>query len=275
MKLVKIVLFFLLSAFSFSKGVGIVSQSPAITEIIFYLEQEKHLVGRTDYCLYPKEAQKISSIGNMTTPNVEKIVFLNPEYIVFQSHFNENLIKQLKKLGIKNLNFETPETLDEIIEITEEINEIFKENIKGKEKIENLKIFLNFARERSKNKKKLLKVYYALGSAHTEYTAGKGTYIDDLITSSGGENIVKEKGWSIPLEVLIIEQPDVIVGDSYTLEKMKNSLKYRDLKALQEGRIIVVDNSLITSPTPRLIEKGLKEIIKKLEKIQKNIEKIE
>ncbi|MGL5051315.1 MAG: ABC transporter substrate-binding protein [Fusobacteriaceae bacterium] len=268
MKILFGIIFLLTYSLGFSQGFGIVSQSPAITEIIFYLGKENNLVGRTDYCLYPKETKDIPSVGNMTVPNVEKVIFLDPEYIIFQSHSNERLITQLNKLGVKSLKFKTPKTLDEIIEITEEINEIFEKNENGKEKISILKKKLEEFRNNSKKTKNPLKVYYSLGSAHTEYTAGSGTYIDDLITSSGAQNIVKEKGWSIPLEVLIMEQPDVIIGDSYTLELMKKSSKYRELKAIQQNRLIVVEKGLINSPTPRLIEEGLKIINDELKKME-------
>src|SRR3989337_242254 len=41
----------------------IVSLSPAITETLFMLGAGKAVVGRTDFCNYPKEAEKKKTVG--------------------------------------------------------------------------------------------------------------------------------------------------------------------------------------------------------------------
>ena len=52
----------------------IISVAPNITEMIYELGAEGKLVGRTDYCDYPKEVTNIESIGNLMTPDIEKII---------------------------------------------------------------------------------------------------------------------------------------------------------------------------------------------------------
>ena len=42
----------------------IISLTPANTEILFAIGAGERMVGRTDYCTYPKEAQAVESIGN-------------------------------------------------------------------------------------------------------------------------------------------------------------------------------------------------------------------
>ena len=48
----------------------IISVAPNITEMIYELGAEGKLVGRTDYCDYPKEVTNIESIGNLITPDI-------------------------------------------------------------------------------------------------------------------------------------------------------------------------------------------------------------
>jgi hypothetical protein len=62
----------------------IVSLSPALTELLFHLNVQDKLVGRTDACTIPKEAASIPIMGNFASPYVEKILKVNPDLIINQ-----------------------------------------------------------------------------------------------------------------------------------------------------------------------------------------------
>lgn len=53
--------------------------------MIYELGAEGKLVGRTDYCDYPKEVTNIESIGNLMTPDIEKNNKLRTR---FSNYFN-------------------------------------------------------------------------------------------------------------------------------------------------------------------------------------------
>ena len=62
--------------------------------MIYELGAEGKLVGRTDYCDYPKEVTNIESIGNLMTPDIEKIISLEPDLVITSTHFDkENTAK--------------------------------------------------------------------------------------------------------------------------------------------------------------------------------------
>ena len=67
----------------------IVSTSPAVTEIIYALGAEKLLVGRTDFCVYPPEAESIESIGGISNLNVEKIPLKELSERVMQNEIDD------------------------------------------------------------------------------------------------------------------------------------------------------------------------------------------
>ncbi|MCM8781983.1 MAG: adenosylcobinamide-phosphate synthase CbiB, partial [Candidatus Omnitrophica bacterium] len=85
---------------AFSREVRVVSLAPSITEILFAIGlNENEVVGVTDYCDYPKEATKILKVGSLNTVSIEKIIFLQPDY-VFSIGSEENpLNANLKKAG--------------------------------------------------------------------------------------------------------------------------------------------------------------------------------
>src|SRR5258706_15312844 len=63
----------------------IVSLAPNLTEILFALGAQDHLVGVTRFCTYPPAAQTITKVGDLQTPNYELLSALRPD-IVFMSY---------------------------------------------------------------------------------------------------------------------------------------------------------------------------------------------
>ena len=64
------------------QGERYLSLYPAITETIFFLQGQEKLVGRSDYCTSPQEANEIPSFGTSLTPNYEAIARSRPSHIL-------------------------------------------------------------------------------------------------------------------------------------------------------------------------------------------------
>lgn len=243
----------------------VVSISPAVTEIIYYFGYGETLLARTDYCQYPEEVKKLPSIGNMFSPNLEKIIYQKPDYVIFQSHFDGRIVRQMEKMGIQVLGMESPKSIEEIFDGFENILKIYPEDekkSKGREKLESLKKRVEKIAEKGKSQKKSPKIFFYLGSGHLEYTAGKDTFINDIIEKAGGVNIVKERGWSYPLEALIIDEPDYIIASKNRWKEMKNSSRYKNLTAVKNEKVIILEEEIINLPTPRALTIGLEAIQK-------------
>ena len=58
----------------------IVSLAPSLTETIYALGLRDRLVGDTDYCDYPPDAQKKPKVGGGINPNLEVIASLHPRF---------------------------------------------------------------------------------------------------------------------------------------------------------------------------------------------------
>lgn len=66
----------------------IVSLSPALTETLFAIGASAELVGVSDYCDYPAQAERLVRAGTSITPNYETIVRLQPTLIVTEAMVN-------------------------------------------------------------------------------------------------------------------------------------------------------------------------------------------
>src|SRR3990172_9356618 len=81
--------------------VRLISLAPSITETLFALGLGDRLVGETDYCQYPPEAQKKPHVGPILNPSLEKIVSLKPDLVLGSAEANRRQTAgQLERLGI-------------------------------------------------------------------------------------------------------------------------------------------------------------------------------
>lgn len=243
----------------------IISISPGITSSMIYLGYGDKVVGVTDYDRNIISLKESKSVGSMFSPNVEKIVYMKPDYVIFQSHYEKRLVSQLEKMGIGTLKLESPKNIEDILLSLEKIISIFPEDFskeRAELKLAKLKSEVEERKKIGQGIEKRPKIFFFLGFGHHIYTAGRETFIDDIIAAAGGVNIVEEKGWSYPLEALIVQDPDYILTSSHKWENIKKDSRFARLSAVRENKVILIDDNLITLPTPDTLTKGL-EIIQK------------
>ena len=79
----------------------IVSLSPAVTELVFQLGQGRFLVGRSEVCNYPKEAEAVPQVGRYADPALERVVKLRPTLVLTNDLRSPRAGEVLRKLGVK------------------------------------------------------------------------------------------------------------------------------------------------------------------------------
>ncbi len=102
-------------------------------------------------------------------------------------------------------------------------------------------------------------------------TAGPGTFIGQVIQTAGGDNIyadVKEQYPVVSTETVVERNPDVILGPSshgegMTGDKISARAGWKGIKAVQNGRVTIIDGDVISRSGPRLVE-GLEAVARAL-----------
>ncbi|HYP05133.1 MAG TPA: helical backbone metal receptor, partial [Bryobacteraceae bacterium] len=109
---------FLLAAISLAAAPAqrIISTGPSITEILFALGLGSQVVGATEYCKYPPEAQKIPRIGTWMTYNMEAILQTRPTLVIVQkTEIHDDSRFRAKSLRTVNVELDSiPHILDAI-----------------------------------------------------------------------------------------------------------------------------------------------------------------
>jgi len=245
----------------------IISLSPNTTEIICSLGLAEKLIGRTDYCDYPQTISSITSIGTITEPNLEVIANLNPDIIITDGMQSKEIITSIRNLGFTVIITRANETLQGTYDIISDIGMVTGSSEKAKQIINNMKKDLLEIEENVSNIVNKKRVYYSISlNDYGIYTAGSGTYINELLEKAGVINIATDMdGWSYSVENLINHNPDYFIcSDLYnSKEEILNYSPIANLDAIKKHSIIEIDKNLIERQGPRNIE-GIKILLQKI-----------
>ena len=237
--------------------IRIVSTSPAVTEIMYALKAEQLLVGRTDYCVYPPQAQEIPSIGGISNLNVEKIVSLNPDLVISGSMIPQKSSQQLEQMGIPIVCVIEKQRFDGLYENISKIGQLVGRTSEADSLVELMKTQLQSLTQQLNNTNTVRpSVYYVGGFGPSgNFTAGGNSFINDLIDMAGGRNIAADiTGWSYSLEALMQADPDYIMIRREDSATFCRTQPYNRLKAVKQGNVIALESGTIDLQVPRNLQ---------------------
>ncbi len=214
-----------------NKPEKIISLAPSITEEIFYLGLQQYLVGvdNTSYSdthfgisNYLKQ-NKIVPLGGYwwSTISVEKILSLKPDIVFADKGAHLKLLDFFNKYNITviYLNAGASKSLQDIYEDLNILATIYGKEGLVTDFIKKVEKIINTYRvkfELLKHKRILVVV----GIYNGIWVAGKSTYIDDILSRLGLENVADVIGWkSVNIEKIIDWAPEVILITSMGITK--------------------------------------------------------
>ena len=241
----------------------VVSISPHITEILFAIGLDEEIVGVTNYCVYPPEARMKGKIGGYIDPNLEKIVSLKPDMVLFdKTIIPAEFPERLSDFNIRCIAVET-RSVEDIYVTIEEIGVVTGRESEAKDLVESIKEGLGLITSRVKEEeRKRVAIIYG---NEPIFIAGKRSFADELISFSGGINIAKSSLAEYPrysIEEIVVADPEVIIDASMGTDISEDSLikvrerweKWSSISAVRNNKIYIIDVSLITVPGPRIVE---------------------
>jgi iron complex transport system substrate-binding protein len=234
----------------------VVSISPGITEILFDLGVGNKIIGRTIFCNFPKEALQIEAIGGISDANLERIIALRPQIVITSSMVRKDLVENIEKAGISIICLPERSNIEGVFGTIKILGKIFDKENTADSLINNMKNQLNEIKSTYNDNSYKPSIYYVVGYGATgDFTAGRDTYINEIIELSGGKNIANNiSNWSYSKEELFAQQPDYIIVRQEDLNHFINTAPYKDLKAVKEKKVLGINSSLIDCQTCRSIE---------------------
>lgn len=234
----------------------VVSLSPGITEILFDLGVGNKIIGRTKFCNYPESVSKIETVGGITDASLEKIITLHPEIVITSSMVRKDIVESIEKAGISIICLPERSNVEGVFNTLKILGQIFEKENVADSLVNDMKIKLDQVKQSYNGQKEKPSVYYVVGYGATgDFTAGKNTYINEIIELAGGRNVAnKVTNWSYSKEELFAQEPDYIIVREEDLNSFIKTTPYKDLKAVKEKRVLGINSSLMDCQTCRSIE---------------------
>ncbi len=249
----------------------IISLAPSTTEILFALGLDAQIVGVSTFCNYPPEVAAKEKIGTFSQPNIEKILSLKPDLIFCTGLEQAPVVRELKQLGF-DVYVSDPANFGELFRSIIDIGKRTQREKEAALLIAKMQAALDEIGSRisAVPLDSRPRIFVEIWNEPL-MTAGKGSFVDELITLAGGVNIAYDAprpySYFNP-EHVIRRNPDVILltymVTSQTIESLKRRLGWQGLSAVRHNRIYNdISSDILLRPGPRLAE-GLKELNKRL-----------
>lgn len=235
----------------------IISVAPSMTELFFQLDDGQSLIARSDYCDYPPDAQKLPSVGTIIEPNIEYILALQPTLVVASDHFTKESVNKLEQFNIPVYIGKQGENLESFYDIVTDMGRIINKEEKATALITKMKTQISEITTRVQTVSNHPKVYYMISFGESgDYTAGKNTFIANLIRTAGGINIADDaNGWAYSREKLFAGDPDLILISYKEMEEpLKKDHTYSKLRAVQSGKVYTITAGTMERPSLRNID---------------------
>jgi len=236
----------------------IVSLAPNLTETIYALGLQDHLVGDTDYCDFPPEARQKPKVGGAINPSLETIASLHPDVVLVTKNLNRlETVNALDTLGIPSYATD-PHTVEAIITSTERLADLLGAPGTGSALGKQMESRIAAIKDRVA----ALPPRRVLFVVWTEplISIGKDTFIADALQHAGAVSVIdSSQNWpQINLEEVVRLQPEFLIfaeshpdEAAHTTDTFASLPGWRVLDAVKHHRFAVISDA-VNRPAPRI-----------------------
>jgi iron complex transport system substrate-binding protein len=240
----------------------IVSLSPGYTETLFALGAGNRVVGVDDYSDYPLEAATRAKVGGGHHANLERIVALQPDFVVALVEQEE--VDALVARGTPAVKL-FPKDFAGVLHSILLLGEVTGTDQRAEQIVAGMNGRIGQIEARVKGLPPP-RVFLELDGTDPvrPFTAGPHSFIGDMIRAAGGSNIahdIQTPSGQISLEAIVAEDPEIIVlTDSknpinpQSKEDVLNRRGWAGITAVRKGAVIGVDNVFFFRPSPRFVD---------------------
>lgn len=247
----------------------LVSTAADITEILDGLLLSESIVAADSYSLGIGNVDPEVCTLDYANPDVETIISLEPDVVFVSGSSTDGTVDPYSALSDAGVNVVYIPTAESISGIIDNI-ELIAENTGAEDKAEELTALIDEAVADAKARAESLggekvSVYFEISAAPWFYSFGSNTYLDEIISICGGENIYSEEtGWiSNTEESILAANPQVILTnvmyDGYDYNEIYSREGWDTIDAVVNHRVYSIDANASS--------RGSQNIVKAIEEI--------
>jgi ABC-type Fe3+-hydroxamate transport system substrate-binding protein len=235
-----------------------ISLAPNLTEIAYAVGAGDRLVGNTTFCDYPEDAKKVQKVGDTLQPSIERILALRPQLVLVSTAsqleaFTKNLDEHRIAVYVTD-----PRDLEGVFRSIENLGKLLNQEQRADETVSQLRRRATSITEAVKSAKPI-RVFYQL-SAEPLYTAGRDSFVTDLIRRGGGVSVTSDVPEAWPRysqEAAVAARPEAIILPTDGSMGSANSEVAEGLKrspAALSGKVYRINGDFLSRPGPRAVD---------------------
>lgn len=233
----------------------IVSLVPSLTELLFALDLGPQVVGRTGFCVHPRDAVRaVPKVGGTKTVDVEKILALRPTHLVVNVDENEKPTVERLAAQIPNVIVTHPLRAADSLDLFERFGRAFDRMPQAARLTSAWQAARSEARARQW---RALRVVYLIWK-EPWMTVSRDTYIADMLAQVGLDVVVPASTRRYP-EVDWTTLPpgdvDLILFSSEPFRfRDRDTRAFADAHGLDPRRCLTIDGEMTSWYGPRAID---------------------
>ena len=239
--------FFSLSLINTSVGATtgkptIIALSPHIVEMLYDIGAGEQIIGTTTFANYPEQAKKIPIVGNYLRLQIEKIISLQPDYIIaWRNGSPSDDLARLEQLGF-NIIDSQPNTFDDIAKEMRQFGQLTGHKAQAEIKALQLLSELEKITNQYQNKTPIT-VFYELWSRPLT-TVAKGSWPQQFLDICKAENPFEQAEAPYPqinIEKVLLTPVQLIIQPLSINQPDKDAFNWQDwsvIPAVANKRII-------------------------------------
>lgn len=247
-----------------SEVTSVVTLAPSLTETLYFLDAESLIKAVDVNSDYPESVAELDKVTSWDSGvNYEMLLSLEPDVVFASEMTSLEEISNMEDIGLTVYCVKNPADFTELFESILTIGHIIHREKEAVSLVENLEERLNAVEKAMEGCEDRVLVFYELDATDPTkpWTAGKGTFISDIIDISCGVNLgdsLSGEWVQISLEALIRSDPAVILlGDAKygnPPEAVAARTGWENITAVKDGKLYEFDDNLVSRPGPRLVE---------------------
>jgi iron complex transport system substrate-binding protein len=244
----------------------IVSLVPAVTEMLFAIGAGPRVIAVSSFDHWPPEVAKLTRVGGLLDPDVERILSLEPDLLVADASQEEVLVKA-KAAGIRVYSYSLG-GLDNLGRTMRELGGVVGTADQAEAAAAAVDQRLEAIRKRAagRHRPRTLLVFGRQPGVLRAIDVSGGTgFLHDIVQLSGGENVFgrEKREWvRVSVENVVAAAPEVIVELHYgyylTSARLRTEMAawgtLTTVPAVRNRRVHLFEGDKFVVPGPRLVE---------------------
>ncbi|MFC4405881.1 PGF-CTERM-anchored ABC transporter substrate-binding protein [Haloarchaeobius iranensis] len=238
---------------------SVVTLGPASAQTMVELGADANIVGATQYANYLDGSDSWANVSGSGRAfvSVERVVAEQPDLVLAENVVPDDTVERLRNAGVTVYKFRSANSMEFVYDKVNLTGSLVGACEGASETVEWMQTEVEVVQRAAEGQASPKALYVFYGS-----TPGPNTYISDLITTAGAENVVANADLEYTQAGYARINPEVVAN--LTVEwlllnsgqpepRVPDSPAYQNTVAVQENQTVVLNSNYVSQPAPRSV----------------------